>query len=45
MKNNNEQFAFYLCRTGSSSEVRAVHGMSEESLSHGRCDSGQKEVP
>uniref|UniRef100_A0A3P8VFJ0 Xin actin binding repeat containing 2 n=1 Tax=Cynoglossus semilaevis TaxID=244447 RepID=A0A3P8VFJ0_CYNSE len=27
------------------SEVRAVHGMSEESLSHGRCDSGQKEVP
>ncbi|XP_008326943.1 xin actin-binding repeat-containing protein 2 isoform X2 [Cynoglossus semilaevis] len=34
-----------LFSSGSSSEVRAVHGMSEESLSHGRCDSGQKEVP
>ncbi|KAM4558328.1 uncharacterized protein xirp2b [Odontesthes bonariensis] len=31
--------------TGSSSEVRALHGMSEESLSDGCSDSGQKKVP
>ncbi|KAM6934327.1 uncharacterized protein xirp2b [Xenentodon cancila] len=30
---------------GSSSEVGALHGMSEESLSDGCFDSGQKEVP
>ncbi|XP_038576387.1 xin actin-binding repeat-containing protein 2 isoform X2 [Micropterus salmoides] len=31
--------------SGSSSEVRALHGMLEESLSDGCSDSGQKEVP
>uniref|UniRef100_UPI0037E7D5CB xin actin-binding repeat-containing protein 2 isoform X1 n=2 Tax=Semicossyphus pulcher TaxID=241346 RepID=UPI0037E7D5CB len=31
--------------SGSSSEVGALHGMSEESLSDGCCDSGQKEIP
>uniref|UniRef100_A0A7N6BJQ5 Uncharacterized protein n=1 Tax=Anabas testudineus TaxID=64144 RepID=A0A7N6BJQ5_ANATE len=38
-------FAFYLFQTGSSSEVRAVHSMSEKSLSDGCSDSGQKKVP
>lgn len=31
--------------SGSSSEVRVVHGMPEESLSDGCGDSGQKEIP
>ncbi|XP_029315262.1 LOW QUALITY PROTEIN: xin actin-binding repeat-containing protein 2 [Cottoperca gobio] len=31
--------------SGSSSEVRALHSMSEESLSNGCSDSGQKKVP
>lgn len=32
-------------QTDSSSEVRALHGLSEESLSNGRPDSRQKKVP
>ncbi|KAM6979210.1 uncharacterized protein xirp2b [Tautogolabrus adspersus] len=31
--------------SGSSSEVRAMHSLLEESLSDGCCDSGQKEIP
>ncbi|XP_034550606.1 xin actin-binding repeat-containing protein 2 [Notolabrus celidotus] len=31
--------------SGSSSEVRAMHGLPEESLSDGCCDSGQKKIP
>ena len=42
---NNSQFAFYLFQTGSSSEVGALHTVSEESLSNGCSDSGQKQVP
>ncbi|XP_074551498.1 uncharacterized protein xirp2b [Halichoeres trimaculatus] len=31
--------------SGSSAEVRAMHGLPEESISDGCCDSGQKEIP
>lgn len=39
------QCEFYLLETGSSSEVGAVHGVPEESLSDGCSHSGQKKVP
>lgn len=38
-------FILFYFQTGSSSEVRALHGMSEESLSDGCFDSGHKKIP
>lgn len=44
MKKEKQQYVFPL-ETGSSSEVRALHGLPEESLSDGCSNSGQKEIP